>query len=115
MKHLILALALVVAAPAVAAADDAPSHAVNDSGKSLELDCGEGGKVAINGSKNEITITGACSAVAINGSMNDVEIDGADKIAINGSGNSVSWVKGWKKAKPKIAKNGRNNRVTQNK
>lgn len=110
---LVLGLALL-AAPAVAAAD-APDHLINSSGQSLELDCGDGGKVLVNGSKNEIAITGGCTKVQINGAMNDIEIDGTDKIQINGAGNTVTWTKGYKKAKPKIQKTGRNNRVTQNK
>lgn len=108
--RLLACLFVLAAAPAVAAADDS---AVNDSGRSLELACGDGGKVAINGSKNEITITGNCSKVAINGSMNDIEIEGVDKIAVNGTGNTVSWQHGWKKKAPRVAKLGRNNRVQQ--
>lgn len=105
------ALALA-AAPAVAAADD---HAINNSGQSLELACGEGGKVAINGSQNEITITGNCSKLAVNGSMNDIDVEAVDKIAINGAGNTVAWTRGWKRKAPKVAKLGRNNKVVQNK
>lgn len=113
MKHLVLALALG-AAPAVAAAD-APSHIINDSTKELTLDCGEGGKVLINGSSNTVDVTGSCSKVQINGATNDVEIEATDKIQINGAGNTVTWTKGWKKKAPKVSKLGRNNRVTQNK
>jgi hypothetical protein len=102
----------LLALPTLAAADD---HAINNSGQSLELACGEGGKVAVNGSTNEITITGNCSKLAVNGSMNDIDVEAVDKIAINGSGNSVGWTRGWKLKAPKVAKRGRNNKVVQNK
>lgn len=97
-------------APSLAAADD---NVVNDSGKTLELTCGDGGKVVVNGAQNEITITGNCAKLAVNGAMNDIEIEAVDKIAVNGTGNTIAWQRGWKAKAPKVAKTGRNNKVTR--
>ena len=127
MKHLASSFALVLAlvgaslvAPSVAAADD---QAINDTGQTSTVDCGDGGNVAINGSQNTLTITGVCASVALNGTGNTVTIDAsasvavsgvgntltvkaADKIAVTGSGNKVTWSKGLKAKKPKLVKLG---------
>ena len=77
MKHLVLALALaLLAVPSVAAAD-APEHIHNGAAANSTYDCGDGGKVIVNGSQNNVTISGSCTKVQINGSMNNVTIGGS--------------------------------------
>ena len=109
MKHLALVLALV-ATPALAVAD-APDHVFNGADETSTVDCGEGGTVVINGSTNTVTTTGGCAKVVINGADNTVQIDAADKIVVTGSGNTVTWHKGWKKKTPKVARLGAGNTI----
>lgn len=113
MKKFALVVALVFA-PSLALAD-APDHVINGAQESPTVDCGEGGKVSVNGSQNTVTITGACAKVAVMGSMNTVTVEAADKIAITGSGNTVTWTKGWKKKTPKISRTGVGNKVARRK
>lgn len=111
MKHLAFVCALLVA-PALAWAD-APSHVINDSNVNTTLDCGEGGKVVLNGSNNNITTAGGCTKVLVNGSGNNVAVGAADKIVVTGSGNNVVYAKGWKKAKPKVSSLGTGNKIAK--
>ena len=112
MKQLALVLALV-ALPVAAAHADPPAHVVNDAGASLSLDCGDGGQVVVNGAANRIAITGGCAKVVINGSTNQVAIDAADKIAITGSRNTVTYKKGWTKKNPKVTRLGTGNTIAK--
>lgn len=111
MRQLALMLALV-AAPAAAFAD-APSHVVNDGGATLTLDCGDGGRVVVNGADNAITITGGCEKVVVNGSGNKVAVDASDKIVITGSGNAVTYKKGWTKKSAKVSRLGTGNTIAK--
>ena len=113
MKKLALVFALL-AVPAIAAAD-APDVIINDAGQTATVDCGEGGKVIVNGASNVITITGGCAKVQINGSMNAVAIAAADKINVTGTNNKVTWSKGWTKKAPKISRSGVGNKVGHSK
>lgn len=111
MSRIAFALALVLA-PALAAAD-APEVVINDAAQTSTVDCGEGGKVVVNGSSNDITVTGGCAKVVVNGSANKVAIDAADKIAVTGSGNHVTYKKGYTKKSPKVARTGVGNKVAR--
>ncbi|MBK9035721.1 MAG: DUF3060 domain-containing protein [Myxococcales bacterium] len=107
------ALALVLAlVPAVALAD-APDHVINNSAKTVTVACGDGGRVVVNGSTNVVTVTGGCAKVVVNGSSNTVAIDAADKIAITGSSNKVTYKKGHTRKAPKITQLGSGNQVAR--
>ena len=109
MKRFAMSLVLV-AAPLVAAADT-PDHVVNDAGATLTLDCGDGGRVVINGADNAISTTGGCAKVVVNGSTNTVTIAAADKIVVTGSSNTVTYKQGWKAKRPKVARLGVGNTI----
>ncbi len=113
MRKLAVAFAVLVATPTAFA--DAPDHVINDAAQTLSVDCGEGGKVVVNGSSNTVTVTGGCAKVVVNGSTNSVAIDAADKIAVNGSGNRVTYKKGYTKKSPKVARTGVANKVSRTK
>ena len=108
-----LAVAFALLAAASIARADAPEHVINDAAQTVTVDCGEGGKVVVNGSTNNVTVTGGCAKVAVNGSANTVAIDAADKIAVNGSGNRVTYKKGFTKKSPKVARTGVGNKVSR--
>ena len=113
MKKLALVFALL-AVPAIAAAD-APDVIINDAGQTATVDCGEGGKVIVNGSANTVTVTGGCAKVQVNGSTNTVMIAAVDKIGVTGTGNTVTWSAGWKKKVAKVARSGVHNTVVRRK
>ena len=110
MKKLVL-LAALCAAPAANA--DTPRTVVNDAGQDTTVACGEGGELVVNGSSNKLAVTGGCARVVVNGSENTVALDGADKIVLNGAGNSVSYKRGWKAAQPKVVKTGAGNKIAR--
>lgn len=109
---LALVLSILLIAPAVALAE-APSHVVNDAGGNLTLDCGDGGKVVVNGADNKIAITGGCEKVLVNGSGNTVDVASSDKIVVTGSGNAITYGGGWKKKAPKLSRLGTNNKIAK--
>jgi len=113
VKQLALTLALMLV-PALAAADT-PDLIINGSGQPHQVDCGEGGKVTVNGARNSVSISGGCAKVTVNGSSNQVSIAGADKIVLNGSQNQVVYERGWTRKKPKISKRGRGNTISRRK
>ncbi|MBL8620123.1 MAG: DUF3060 domain-containing protein [Myxococcales bacterium] len=108
-----LAFAFALLASASIARADAPEHVINDAAQTVTVDCGDGGKVVVNGSSNNVTVTGGCAKVAVNGSANNVAIDAADKIAVTGSGNHVTYKKGFTKKSPKVARTGVGNKVSR--
>jgi len=111
MKQVALILVLI-GSPLVAAAD-APQHVVNDGGATLTLDCGDGGRVVVNGADNKIAVTGGCEKVTVNGSGNTVTLDGVDKLVLTGGNNKVTYAKSWHKKSTTIAKVGSNNVVAK--
>lgn len=111
MTKLALVFAVLTAAPLALA--DAPEHVINDAAQQVSVDCGDGGKVVVNGSSNNVTVTGGCAKVVVNGSANNVTVDAADKIAVTGSGNHVTYKKGYTKKSPKIARTGVGNKVSR--
>lgn len=116
MKQLALAIALMVfpvAAFPVAARAEAPAHVINDGGATLTLDCGDGGRIVINGADNTITAIGGCEKVVVNGSGNKVAIIAADKIVVTGSNNAVTYQRGFTKKSPKVARLGVGNTIAK--
>lgn len=63
-----------------------------DSGKKT-VNCKEYNRVMINGSQNEITITGVCSQIMVNGHGNIVSAVAAAEIITYGRENEVSYTK----------------------
>lgn len=125
MRHLLLALALLV--PSTALADKDFSTA--DDGNTA--DCSADPKVNINYDADTFTITGECTEVNLNGgkvkltidSVETLNINGAKNVVkttslgatnINGTGNKVTYKKVLGKAKkPKVASVGKGNAVTK--
>jgi hypothetical protein len=118
------AFTLALAAATTARAD----LSINDSGVTVAHDCATDPEVSINGSRVELTLSGACTKlaingssctvgvasaikVAVNGSSNVVTVDAADKIAVTGSSNKVTYRRGVTKKKPKVAILGSKNSV----
>ncbi len=63
-----------------------------DDGKK-SLNCKEYNRVMINGSRNEVTITGVCSQIMVNGHGNKVSAIAAAEIITYGRENEVSYSK----------------------
>ncbi|MEW6437985.1 MAG: DUF3060 domain-containing protein [Pseudomonadota bacterium] len=99
MSRRMTKLILILAAPFAgsfmppALAQSAGSEAAFiSSGQTATLDCG-GGKAAIMGSDNNLTITGHCTDLELAGSNNKIKIEfgPAAKISFVGSSNSITW------------------------
>lgn len=118
-----LAVMLMLCSAAVARAGE--TIVFGDSGATVTHDCAAQPKVAVNGARNAITLTGACTRVAVNGtgntvtiaavtalavsgSSNSVTVDTAGKIAITGTQNKVTWKSG---KHPKVSSSGIGNTV----
>jgi hypothetical protein len=123
----LLALAIVLAAPAVYADKTFTSE------KSATWDCSKDGSVTISHGNGKYTFKGACKDITINGGHNTLAIEGVTTLTINGasnvvtadsvdtvtiagSDNKVSWKKsGGADGKPAMTALGQNNKVTQTK
>ncbi|WP_426735894.1 DUF3060 domain-containing protein [Myxococcus faecalis] len=85
-----------------------------DSERTVKHDCGEGGKVEIVGSSNQVILTGTCEYIEVTGSENKVSAHTVRRIETTGSDNSVVWKQGPQKGKkPRISNTGTNNRISQ--
>ena len=114
---------LLVAAPAVAAAD----VTIIDNGKTVAVDCAKDPQVDLIGNHLTITLTGACKRLSITGNHetvtgsatdvsvmgneNTVSIDAATTITVAGNKNLISW----RKPGAKISNSGNDNKVSQQK
>ncbi len=81
---------------------------INESGLTRSVDCAGQG-VVISGSANTLTFTGTCTSVAVNGSRNEITIADVGEIAVNGSFNTITWAAG----DPKTSNNGQGNSIGQ--
>ncbi|GEN05862.1 Protein of unknown function [Myxococcus fulvus] len=85
-----------------------------DSDRTVKHDCGEGGKVEIVGSSNQVILTGTCEYIEVTGSENKVSAHTVRRIETTGSDNNVVWKHGPQKGKkPRISNTGTNNRISQ--
>lgn len=69
--------------------------------------------VSVNGSGNQVTLTGECQRVEITGSNNLVTMEAVGRISVNGSANRATYVRGLGKKAPKIERTGVGNSVTK--
>ena len=51
--------------------------------------------------------------LAVNGAGNQIDVGGADKIAVVGSDNKITYKKGLSGTKPKVGAVGKNNKIDQ--
>ena len=120
MRLIVLAVALIIAAPALAAAEKVFKKAENET-----WDCakdavvriaqdkgtfgflGECKRITVTGKKNVLSLASA-TKVVVGGTSNLVIIEEVDTIAVSGRGNQVTWAKAKKGDKPKITKAPRN-------
>ncbi|MEQ1765278.1 MAG: DUF3060 domain-containing protein, partial [Pyrinomonadaceae bacterium] len=65
----------------------------NEDGGKKKLDCKEYNRVMINGSRNEVAITGVCSQIMVNGHGNKVAAVAAAEILTYGGQNEVTYSK----------------------
>lgn len=66
---------------------------VNDDDANKTLNCKEYNRVQINGSRNEVTITGVCSQIMINGQGNTVSAEAVVEVVTFGGQNVVTYSK----------------------
>lgn len=72
---------------------DGGTIAVNGYKESQNAVCREFDRVMINGDDNTVTIKGSCRQLMVNGDRNRVTIDGATEFVLNGSENTVNYIK----------------------
>lgn len=124
LRGIALAAALTAAAAPVRADDNV---VFADTGATAVHDCGQGGKVAINGARNDIRLTGTCArvivggtgntvtavtvtALAVTGAANTIAVDAAAKVALGGTRNRVTWRSG---KRPRVSATGIENTVAR--
>lgn len=83
---------------------------IDGDGKEVKRDCG-GLNVHVTGKKMKVTLTGECRSVDVSGEDHVVEVGAAEKINVNGKGNTIFWVNKFKGADPKVTSNGTSNKV----
>jgi hypothetical protein len=122
MRSIALAVAMIVAAPAIASAEKIFRKAENetwdcakDANVRIAQDkvtfgfLGECKRITVSGKKNVLSIASA-KKIVVGGTSNMVLIEEVDTIAVSGRGNQVTWGKAKTGDKPKITK-GRGNTV----
>lgn len=85
----------------------------NKPSEKLTLNCDKFNRVMINGSENEVTITGVCSQITINGKMNRVTAVAAAEIIAYGTENTVQYTKYANGKKPVITDTSKTNTITK--
>lgn len=85
----------------------------NKASEKLTLKCDKFNRVLINGSDNEVTITGVCSQITINGRSNKVTAVAAAEIIAYGTENTVQYSKYANGKKPVITDTSKTNTVTK--
>jgi hypothetical protein len=112
LSTIIITMGLVLAATASARAEEL---SIDGAGKSVDEDCA-GRDVVINGAGHTINLTGTCARVKVNGTGQIVDLEAVARIAVHGTDNRVTYVRGVKgKKKPKIARSGLRNTVKKRK
>nr|MCH9722297.1 DUF3060 domain-containing protein [Actinomycetes bacterium] len=79
-------------------------------GTSADIDCGQGGSLAVSGSNNILTVSGSCTAISIGGADNTIiaeRIDGL--LTVAGLNNIVSYQLG----DPTVNDEGSGNRISK--
>ena len=85
----------------------------NKDAEKLTLKCDKFNRVTINGSDNEVAITGVCSQITINGRMNRVTAVAAAEILAYGTENTVQYSKYANGKKPVITDTSKTNTITK--
>lgn len=83
-----------------------------DDGKK-SLNCKEYNRVMVNGSGNEVTITGVCSQITVNGHRNKVSAVASAEIIAYGTGNEITYSKLANGKKPVVTDTSGSNTVTK--
>jgi hypothetical protein len=86
---------------------------INGSGRNETIRCGPKSHVDINGAGHTLELIGECDYVEVNGTGNRVNVEAAATIEVNGTSNTVTWKRGVGAAKPKVSRDGLNNKVSQ--
>jgi hypothetical protein len=86
---------------------------ISGSGAQETHRCSPKSEVEISGNDNEITLTGECKSVSVSGANNKVKVDAVAAINVTGANNTVAWKRVVGGKKPKVTRNGANNKVTQ--
>ena len=97
----------IVESPTAATAGKA-TIALTDNNKTQTIEA-DGRDVAIEGSHNIITLSGACHALTINGSNNVVTAEALGTVSTPGNHNKVTWTKAVDGEKPQITDLGSDN------
>ena len=85
----------------------------NEASEKVTLKCDKFNRVMINGSENEVNITGVCSQITINGRMNRVTAVAAAEILAYGPENTVQYSKYANGKKPLITDTSKTNTITK--
>jgi hypothetical protein len=85
----------------------------NKASEKLTLKCDKYNRVMINGSDNEVTISGVCSQIMINGRMNQVTAVAAAEIVAYGTENTVQYSKYANGTKPVVTDTSKTNTITK--
>ena len=87
------AVAVMWVGAACAQTDQMPTEQLSGSNQLLTHDCGDGENLALVGSGNRISLTGACQSIAITGSGNTINALQPLNVRAIGNNNRVTWPK----------------------
>ncbi len=96
-----------------ATGDDATGTTFTKSNAEFDYRCAQGEHLTLNGTNDEVEISGECGSLTVIGSNNDIEIDKVDAIIVRGSNNSVFWESGSTRSPPTVSQTGMYNEIEQ--
>jgi hypothetical protein len=83
---------------------------IDGKAQKLTKDCA-GLDVAVQGQGHKITLKGQCKALTVTGDGNTIVVQAAERIAVTGDNNTVTWAKKINNAPPVITQAGKGNKV----
>lgn len=84
---------------------EGPSVNVDGYEQKKTVTCSKYNRMMVNGDDNTVTVKGACSQIMINGDGNQVTVDAAMAYILNGSGNTVKYMKFANGKRPIVTEN----------
>ncbi|MFN7942888.1 MAG: DUF3060 domain-containing protein [Thermoanaerobaculia bacterium] len=109
-------LSIVLALALTAALSTGPANAaieVKGDGLHRTVDCGDGGRVVVTGSRNDLVFTGRCAKITLSGEGHHLRVAALGALAMSGLNHRVEWESAIGGGRPKVEDSGLNNSVVQ--
>lgn len=109
-------LPIVLALALAAAVSTGPAKAaieVQGDGLHRTVDCGDGGRVVVTGTRNDLVFTGSCAKITLSGEGHHLRVAALGALAMSGLNHRVEWESAIGGGRPKVEDSGLNNSVVQ--